>query len=55
MIIANDVSTTDIGFNSDSNAVTVFWGENQQDFPRMAKSALAHELIELVAHQFSKK
>jgi phosphopantothenoylcysteine decarboxylase/phosphopantothenate--cysteine ligase len=55
MIIANDVSNTDIGFNSDSNAVTVYWGENQQDFPRMAKSALAHELIELVAHQFSKK
>jgi phosphopantothenoylcysteine decarboxylase/phosphopantothenate--cysteine ligase len=55
MIIANDVSNTDIGFNSDNNAVTVFWGENQQDFPRMAKSALAHELIELVAHQFSKK
>ncbi|MBL4799981.1 MAG: bifunctional phosphopantothenoylcysteine decarboxylase/phosphopantothenate--cysteine ligase CoaBC [Oleispira sp.] len=53
MIIANDVSTTDIGFNSDSNAVTVFWGENQQDFPRMAKSALAHDLIELIAHQYT--
>jgi len=54
MIIANDVSNSDIGFNSDSNSVTVFWGENQQDFPRMSKSTLAHELIELVAHQYSK-
>ncbi len=54
MIIANDVSNSDIGFNSDSNSVTVFWGENQQDFPPMAKSTLANELIELIAHQYSK-
>jgi phosphopantothenoylcysteine decarboxylase/phosphopantothenate--cysteine ligase len=53
MIIANDVSNTDIGFNSDSNAVTVFWGENQQDFPRMSKSALANELVDLIAHKYS--
>ena len=53
MIIANDVSNAAIGFNSDSNAVTVFWGENQQDFPRMAKSALANDLIELIAHQYT--
>lgn len=53
MIIANDVSNADIGFNSDSNSVTVFWGENQQDFPCMSKSALAHELIELIAHQYT--
>jgi phosphopantothenoylcysteine decarboxylase/phosphopantothenate--cysteine ligase len=53
MIIANDVSNAEIGFNSDSNSVTVFWGENQQDFPRMSKSALAHELIDLIAHQYS--
>ena len=53
MIVANDVSAEDIGFNSDSNSVTVFWGQNQQDFPRMSKSALSNELIELIAHQFS--
>ena len=53
MIIANDVSNTDIGFNSDSNSVTVFWGQNQQDFPRMSKSALSNELIELIAHQYT--
>jgi phosphopantothenoylcysteine decarboxylase/phosphopantothenate--cysteine ligase len=54
MIIANDVSNTDIGFNSDSNSVTAFWGENQQDFPRASKSTLSHELIELIAHQYTK-
>ncbi|MFT5136922.1 MAG: phosphopantothenoylcysteine decarboxylase/phosphopantothenate--cysteine ligase [Arenicella sp.] len=53
MIVANDVSNSDIGFNSDSNSVTVFWGENQQDFPCMSKSALANELIELIAHQYT--
>jgi phosphopantothenoylcysteine decarboxylase/phosphopantothenate--cysteine ligase len=53
MIVANDVSNSDIGFNSDSNSVTVFWGENQQDFPLMSKSALSNELIELIAHQYT--
>jgi phosphopantothenoylcysteine decarboxylase/phosphopantothenate--cysteine ligase len=53
MIIANDVSNTDIGFNSDSNSVTVFWDQNQQDFPYMSKSTLSHQLIELIAHQYT--
>jgi phosphopantothenoylcysteine decarboxylase/phosphopantothenate--cysteine ligase len=53
MIIANDVSNTDIGFNSDSNSVTVFWDQNQQDFPCMSKSTLSHQLIELIAHQYT--
>jgi phosphopantothenoylcysteine decarboxylase/phosphopantothenate--cysteine ligase len=53
MIIANDVSNTDIGFNSDSNSVTVFWDESQQDFPSMSKSTLSHQLIELIAHQYT--
>lgn len=55
MIIANDVSNTDIGFNSDNNSVSVFWGEEQQDFPCMSKSALSHELIKLIAHQFDQQ
>lgn len=52
MIIANDVSGTDIGFNSDQNAVTVFWAENQQSFAQMSKQALARELVELIAHRY---
>jgi len=55
MIIANDVSGSDIGFNSDNNAVITFWGENQHEFPQMAKSALAKELIELIATQYSEQ
>lgn len=55
MIIANDVSNSDIGFNSDNNSVSVFWGEAQQDFPCMSKSALSHELIKLIADQFDQQ
>ncbi|MAD45395.1 MAG: bifunctional phosphopantothenoylcysteine decarboxylase/phosphopantothenate--cysteine ligase CoaBC [Oceanospirillaceae bacterium] len=55
MIVANDVSRSDIGFNSDENAVTVFWSENQQSFDPRSKSSLAMDLIELIAHQFAAK
>ncbi|TVV44759.1 bifunctional phosphopantothenoylcysteine decarboxylase/phosphopantothenate--cysteine ligase CoaBC [Thalassolituus sp. C2-1] len=52
MIVANDVSPSEIGFNSDQNAVTVFWAENQQSFAQMSKQALARELVELIAHRY---
>ncbi len=52
MIVANDVSLSEIGFNSDQNAVTVFWAENQQSFAQMSKQALARELVELIAHHY---
>ena len=55
MIVANDVSDQSIGFNSDNNAVMAFWGQNQQEFPQMAKSALATQLIELIANQYSEQ
>jgi phosphopantothenoylcysteine decarboxylase/phosphopantothenate--cysteine ligase len=52
LIIANDVSNSEIGFNSDNNSVIVFWQQDQQNFPQMSKSALSSELIELIAHQY---
>ncbi|UXD89124.1 bifunctional phosphopantothenoylcysteine decarboxylase/phosphopantothenate--cysteine ligase CoaBC [Thalassolituus hydrocarboniclasticus] len=52
MIVANDVSLSEIGFNSDQNAVTVFWAENQQSFAQMSKQALARELVGLIAHRY---
>ncbi|WP_067101487.1 bifunctional phosphopantothenoylcysteine decarboxylase/phosphopantothenate--cysteine ligase CoaBC [Marinomonas atlantica] len=48
LIIANDVSRTDIGFNSDSNQVTVLSKNQQWTPPKEAKSALAVELVELI-------
>lgn len=45
MIIANDVANTDIGFNSDSNAVTVFTSHSEKEFPQCSKQLLAQQLL----------
>ena len=52
MIVANDVSRDDIGFNSDTNAATVLWREGQQSFDSMSKHTMARQLIELIAHRY---
>lgn len=52
MIIANRVGVSDNGFNSDSNAVEVFWKDGGQSFPARSKQTLAVELINLVANRF---
>ena len=52
MIVANDVSRTDIGFNSDENAATAIWPEGQQAFAAMSKTTLARQLIDLIAHRY---
>ena len=51
MIIANDVSNADAGFNSDYNAVTLLWGDGHQDIALTSKSQLATEVIQLIATQ----
>lgn len=48
LIIANDVSRTDIGFNNDQNQVTVISKAQQWTPPKDAKSALAKHLVELI-------
>ncbi len=46
LIVANDVSNNDIGFNSDYNAVTLI-GENfMRDFPHSDKTTLAKHLLQ---------
>ena len=49
MIVANDVSTAEAGFNSDYNAVTVLWADGHQDIALANKNHLAAELIPLIA------
>ncbi|SIT12154.1 bifunctional phosphopantothenoylcysteine decarboxylase/phosphopantothenate--cysteine ligase CoaBC [Neptunomonas antarctica] len=49
MIIANDVSQTGIGFNSDENAVTLVTTTTQIDIPQTSKRQLAKQLIEQIA------
>ena len=48
LIIANDVSRTDIGFNNDDNQVTVLSQHQQWTLPKAAKSALAVALVERI-------
>lgn len=52
MIVANDVSREDIGFNSDNNAATAIWQEGQQSFDSMSKHTMARQLIELIAMRY---
>ena len=69
MIVANDVSPADknkpdIGFNSEYNALHVYWGDNEQPeneqpneqyFDTARKSQLAKQLIALIAMQYKNK
>lgn len=51
LIIANDVSRSDIGFNSDDNAVTVVSHDQVQPLPLCSKRQLAAKLIDIIAAQ----
>lgn len=55
MIIANDVSDSRIGFNSDDNIVTVIDRHQQQSLPQSGKRQLARQLITLITEEFSKQ
>ena len=55
MIIANDVANTDIGFNSDNNAVTVFSKNTQKEFPQCNKQLLAQQLINHIEQALKSK
>lgn len=51
MIVANKVGD-DCGFDCDDNAVQVYWENGERAFPLVAKTELAHQLIELVAERY---
>ena len=51
MIIANRVGN-DCGFDRDDNTVSVLWGDGEKRFPKAQKSALARDLIELIAQRY---
>lgn len=51
MIAANDVSDSSIGFNSENNALSVFWPQGEQILAMADKQQLALQLMQLVAEQ----
>ncbi|MBJ7276752.1 bifunctional phosphopantothenoylcysteine decarboxylase/phosphopantothenate--cysteine ligase CoaBC [Marinobacter salarius] len=55
MIVANDVSTPGLGFNSDSNAVIAFWAQGQEAIGPDTKVAIAQRLIALIGEHLESK
>lgn len=51
LIVANDVSDSRIGFNTDDNRVTVIGADAEQHIEQMSKRQLARQLIALIAQQ----
>lgn len=52
LIVANDVSAADIGFNSDHNAVTLIGADFSEELPKTSKQQLARQLINRIAKHF---
>ncbi len=53
-IIANDVSNTEIGFNSDFNKVSIFYkNKNEEILPKMKKSNIAEEIVNRITSEIN--
>ncbi len=52
LIVANDVSNPEIGFNSDDNAVTLVSADDEVSLPQASKRQLARQLIEQIAQHY---
>lgn len=52
MIAANDVSKQDQGFNSDKNALTIYWNGGEKSLQVADKSKLAEQLLVVVAQRY---
>lgn len=53
MIVVNDVSRSDIGFNADTNDVTLIWSGGETHIAKAEKSVIADQLIANVAARLS--
>jgi phosphopantothenoylcysteine decarboxylase/phosphopantothenate--cysteine ligase len=51
MIVANQVGE-DLGFDSDKNAVDIYWADGEQSFETAEKTELAREIVKLVAERY---
>ena len=52
MIVANDVSGDEAGFNSVQNAATFIWPDGSREIPLTTKAQLATMLVECIAGQW---
>ncbi|HEX5637538.1 MAG TPA: bifunctional phosphopantothenoylcysteine decarboxylase/phosphopantothenate--cysteine ligase CoaBC [Gammaproteobacteria bacterium] len=53
MIAANDVSSQDSGFNSEFNALHIFWPDGDVQLEKASKPQIARQMISLVAQHYS--
>ncbi len=53
LIAANDVANSDIGFNSEYNALTLISAHQQHKLPQTTKAKLARQMIDYIAQQIS--
>ncbi|KII81211.1 bifunctional phosphopantothenoylcysteine decarboxylase/phosphopantothenate--cysteine ligase CoaBC [Vibrio renipiscarius] len=49
MICANDVSLAGQGFNSNDNAITVYWKEGEQSLTLAPKQQIAQQILQVIA------
>ncbi|WP_455209363.1 bifunctional phosphopantothenoylcysteine decarboxylase/phosphopantothenate--cysteine ligase CoaBC [Kaarinaea lacus] len=53
MIVANDISRSDIGFDSQDNEVAVFWQGGDKKLPKASKPQIARQLVALIAARYN--
>lgn len=55
MIVANDVSSADIGFNSDHNAVVILTDNDEKTIATASKAAIAEQIISCISGELNKR
>ncbi|MDC8831827.1 bifunctional phosphopantothenoylcysteine decarboxylase/phosphopantothenate--cysteine ligase CoaBC [Alteromonas gilva] len=55
MIAANDITLAGLGFNSDANALQLFWPEGSRNLSPQPKTDLAIELLNVVIERYQHK
>ncbi|MBD3587639.1 bifunctional phosphopantothenoylcysteine decarboxylase/phosphopantothenate--cysteine ligase CoaBC [Salinimonas sp. HHU 13199] len=55
MVAANDITTSGLGFNSDYNALHVFWENGDKQLGPAPKTQLARELLSLIDERYKNK
>lgn len=53
LICANDVSVAGLGFNSNDNALHLYWNNGEQALATASKAQLAKQLLNIIAEQFN--
>jgi len=53
MIVANNVSANDVGFDSDNNEVCLYWPDGKQPLHKASKTQIARQLVALIANVYT--